>query len=243
MAGDFTEQLVGERSHSSGFEKNRIERPAKGITLYLGDCRTIMPRLPAVDCLVTDQPYGMNYRVKARRTQNEGLHRLKNQATKKRPPIAGDDKPFDPIPFLIYPKTALFGANKCAHALPPGGRWIVWDKRRDGKPDDHSDCELIWTNVPGADRIHRQKWRGIVREGEENCSRSRKLHPNQKPVALMTFVLQQIGAKGGDVILDPFMGSGSTGVAALRLGMRFIGIEQDEEHFETPLSRLIKKKG
>lgn len=191
-----------------------------------------------VAALVTDQPYGMNYKINARSWNNAGLDALKPFKMAKRGAIVGDDKPFDPAPFLAFPKVAFFGANKCAHALPPGGRWIVWDKRRESKPDDHSDCELVWTNVPGADRIHRQKWRGIVREGEENTSRSKKLHPNQKPVALMTFVLEQIGAKAGDLIFDPFMGSGSTGVAALRMGMRFVGIEIDEAHFAVALKRL-----
>jgi site-specific DNA-methyltransferase (adenine-specific) len=210
--------------------------------LYLGDCRELLPSLERIDALVTDQPYGMNYKINARSWNNEGLDGLKPFRMEKRGAIVGDDQPFDPSPFLQFPKVAFFGANKCSHKLPAGGRWIVWDKRRDSKPDDHSDCELIWTNMPGADRIHRQKWRGIVREGEENISRSRKLHPNQKPVALMTFVLEQIGAKAGDVILDPFMGSGSTGVAALRMGMRFIGIEVDPEHFETASNRIAAEQ-
>jgi site-specific DNA-methyltransferase (adenine-specific) len=207
-------------------------------TLYLGDCREILPTLSRIDAVVTDQPYGIGYTISARNWNNEGLDALKPFKMAKRGAIVGDDQPFEPDPFLAYPKVAFFGANHCAHALPPGGRWIVWDKRRDSRPDDHSDCELIWTNMPGADRIHRQKWRGIVREGEENCSRSRKLHPNQKPVALMTFVLEQIGAKKGDVILDPFMGSGSTGIAALRMGMSFVGIEIDPKHFATARARV-----
>ena len=206
--------------------------------LYLGNCRDVMPLPEQIDALVTDQPYGMNYKINARSWNNEGLDGLKPFRMEKRPGIFGDDQPFDPAPFLVFPKVAFFGANKCSHALPAGGRWIVWDKRRDSKPDDHSDCELIWTNIPGADRIHRQKWRGIVREGEENVSRSRKLHPNQKPVALMTFVLEQIGAKAGDLIFDPFMGSGSTGVAALRMGMRFVGVEIDPSHFEIAYGRI-----
>jgi len=217
---------------------SRVETIAGGVTLYLGDCREILPSLEQVAALVTDQPYGMNYKINARSWNNEGLDGLKPFRMEKRGAIVGDDQPFDPAPFLVFPKVAFFGANKCAHALPAGGRWIVWDKRRDSKPDDHSDCELIWTNIPGADRIHRQKWRGIVREGEENVSNSRKLHPNQKPVALMTFVLEQIGAKPGDTILDPFMGSGSTGIAATRMGMRFIGIEIDPIHFDIALQRL-----
>lgn len=135
-------------------------------------------------------------------------------------------------------RVGLFGANHFYSRLPDGGRWIVWDKRRDSAPDDHSDCEMVWTNAKGADRIHRQKWRGVVREGEENCSISKKLHPNQKPVALLRFVLEQMGARPGQTVVDPFMGSGSTGVAALRLGMNFIGCEIDADHFRTAEGRL-----
>jgi site-specific DNA-methyltransferase (adenine-specific)/modification methylase len=213
------------------------------VKIYCGDCREILPSLARVSALVTDQPYGIGYTISARNKQCEGLDVTRPWKTDKRGMIKGDDQEFDPEPFLaLADKIAFFGANHCSQALPAGGRWIVWDKRRESMPDDHSDCELIWTNVPGADRIHRQKWRGVVREGEENCSVSLKLHPNQKPVALMAFVLDQIGAKPGDTILDPFMGSGSTGVAAIRMGCKFIGIEIDAEHFETARARLVQER-
>lgn len=131
----------------------------------------------------------------------------------------------------------MFGAN---HFDGLRGHWVVWDKRRESRPDNHSDCEMIGTNIPGADRIHRQKWRGVVREGEENCTNSVKLHPNQKPVALLQYLLEQLGAVPGDMVLDPFMGSGSTGVAALRAEMSFVGVEIDARHFETALDRIHK---
>ena len=207
-------------------------------TLILANCYEIVSRFAAAHALVTDQPYGISYSVSARGWQNDGLNAMRPWKMAKRAPIHGDDKPFNLAPFLAFPKIALFGANHCAHALPAGGRWIVWDKRRDSKPDNHSDCEFVWTNVSGADRIHRQKWRGIVREGEENCRRSRKRHPNQKPVALMTFVIEQLNLEARSLIVDPFMGSGSTGVAALRMGHRFVGIEIEPTHFETALLRL-----
>lgn len=222
----------------------RIVQIGESVTLCLGDCRAVMHELSGIDAIVTDQPYGINYTVNARSWHNKGLKDLKPWADAGAAPIAGDDLPFDPEPFLAFPKVAFFGANHCAHALPPGGRWIVWDKRRDSAPDDHSDCELVWTNVPGADRIHRQKWRGIVREGEENISRGgRKLHRNQKPVALMAFVIEQIGIQPGHLVCDPFMGSGSPGVAAVRMGMRFIGIEIDPGHFDVACHRLDGELG
>lgn len=208
--------------------------------LHHGDCRDLLPTLPDDCVVITDPPYGIGYEINARSWQNAGLDALPPFKMEKRGAIVGDEAPFDPSPLLRFPKVAIFGANHMA-GLPAGkNKWIVWDKRRESKPDDHSDCELIWTNVQGALRIHRQKWRGIVREGEENCSRSRKLHPNQKPVALLEFILNELRVEPGATILDPYMGSGSTGVAALRRGLRFIGCEIDLEHFHTATHRLTE---
>lgn len=187
--------------------------------------------------VVTDPPYGINYVISARNWSGDGLDASGRMQMTKRAAIKGDSEPFDPTPLLRFKKAAIFGANHMA-GLPRGGKWIVWDKRRDSKPDDHSDCEIIWTNVKGADRIHRQKWRGVVREGEENCSRSRKLHPNQKPVALLGVIFDEIGIEQGDVVIDPFMGSGSTGIVAIRRGLQFIGYEIDPQHFDTACRRL-----
>jgi site-specific DNA-methyltransferase (adenine-specific) len=205
-------------------------------TLLHGDCRAVLPDLPDDAIILGDPPYGINYRINQRRSR-AGLKTPLALDTEKRAAITGDDQRFDVTPWLRFPRAAFFGANHM-EGLPAGGRWIVWDKRRDSTPDDHPDCELIWTSVPGADRIHRQLWRGICREGEENVSRSRKHHPNQKPVALLTFVLQQLGAKPGDLVVDPYMGSGSTAVAALRMGLRFIGAEIDAIHYATACARI-----
>lgn len=206
-------------------------------TLYLADCRDVLPELRCIDVLVSDPPYGINYQVSERKPRGGKLDSSKLYGTKKLPAIIGDDRPFDPAHLLAFPKVAIFGANHM-EGLPAGGRWIVWDKRRDSAPDDHSDCELIWTNLPGADRIHRQKWRGIVREGEENTSKARKLHRNQKPVALLDYLLEQLGVEAGATVCDPYMGSGSTGVVAIRRGNPFIGIEVDPAHFRVAVARL-----
>jgi site-specific DNA-methyltransferase (adenine-specific) len=204
--------------------------------LYRGDARDILPRLDRDGAIITDPPYGIGYRVNARNWSAKALKATGAMSGAERGPIHGDDAPFDPSLLLRFPKVAVFGANHMN--LPTGGRWIVWDKRRDSKPDDHSDCEMVWTNVKGADRIHRQKWRGVVREGEENASRSRKLHPNQKPVALIDFIIDQLGLVSGDTVIDPYMGSGSVGVAALRRGLLFLGIEIDPTHYATARARI-----
>lgn len=212
-------------------------------TLILGDCRDHLQAFAGADVLLTDGPYGIGYKVNARREANRGrgLKATAATVTAAVPMIAGDDVDFDPSPWLAFPRVALFGADHFADRLPKGGSWIVWDKRRDSTPDDHSDCEFVWLSVPGPARIHRQKWRGVVREGEENCSRSKKLHPNQKPVALLAFILERLGARPGQTVADPFMGSGSTGVAAVRAGMGFVGCEIDPGHFQTARNRLAEE--
>jgi site-specific DNA-methyltransferase (adenine-specific)/modification methylase len=106
------------------------------------------------------------------------------------------------------------------------------------KPDDASDCELIWTSSPKPTRIFRHLWKGLVREGEENISVQPKLHPNQKPVALMEWLLGYLEIPVGAIVLDPFMGSGSTGLACVRTGRRFIGIEVDPAYCEVARRRL-----
>ncbi len=203
--------------------------------LHLANCRDIYLKLRGVDAVITDPPYGIGYKVNARPPM-PGLDTPISLSTELGALIAGDDAEFDPGFLLAFPKVAIFGANHMQ--LPRGGHWIVWDKRRDSTPDDHPDCEFIWTNQKGADRIHRQKWRGIVREGEENISRSRKLHPNQKPVALLDFIFDQLKITAGQIVFDPFMGSGSTGVVALRRGCQFIGVEIDPAYYEIAKNRL-----
>jgi DNA modification methylase len=90
--------------------------------------------------------------------------------------------------------------------------------------------------------MHRQLWRGICRRGEENVSRgAKKLHPNQKPVALMDWCLQQAGVGADALVVDTHMGSGTTALACLRRGVRFVGMEIDPLHFATTVDRLRKE--
>jgi len=213
---------------------------SEDVTIYHGDAREILPSLRGIDAVVTDPPYGIGYVVNARKYSNEGLRGLRPMSVEKGAMISGDDRPFDAGFLLGFAKVAIFGANHYTN-LPIGGKWIVWDKRCESEPDDHSDCEFVWTNTPGSDRIHRQKWRGIVRVGEENLARSRKLHPNQKPVALITFVFSELRVITGETVCDPFMGSGSTGVVAVRNGNRFIGIDIIERNCEVAARRLSRE--
>lgn len=216
--------------------------------LILGDCRDILPTLPKVDAVVTDPPYGQAYKVN---TFHKGGTRdsavvQRNGATlmvrpNVHPEIQGDDTPFDPSHLLgIAPKTLIWGSHKFGHLLPQG-RTLVWDKVPTGKIRSQGDGETAWTNVDGAGalRIFRLLWDGLcVGKGarHEVTAGQKRLHPMQKPEALMRWCLQQIDATG--VVLDPYMGSGSTAVAAMRMGLSFIGIESVPAYFDIACERL-----
>ena len=198
------------------------------VTIYHGDCREVMAEwmLVHADVIVTDPPYGMAYRHGARKG---GVRFGFDDQF-----ITGDDEPFDPSLILALDlPTVMFGANHYADRLPPSRGWLVWDKR-DGSPsNDQSDAELAWTNVLTVARVFSARWSGAHRTGREQ--QEGRLHVNQKPVALMAWVLAMMPA---GVVLDPFMGSGSTLVAAKELGRRSIGVEVDERHCESAATRL-----
>lgn len=204
------------------------------VTLYLGDCREILPQLN-LGALICDPPYGMGYK------SNHNSGRGKCDLIRKDgdfSPITGDNEAFDPAHLLaLGVPTILWGANYYSDKLPAGRKWLTWDKLAGKTPvPSGSDVEHAWTSERGPSRIFTHLWRGIMRAGEENVSRSPKLHPNQKPVALMAWCLQQVKFTG--VVCDAYMGSGTTGVACLRAGIPFVGIESDLAHFETARRRI-----
>jgi hypothetical protein len=147
--------------------------------------------------------------------------------------IAGDDEPFDPTFLLdLGLPTVLFGANHYADRLPARRGWLVWDKRDGDGPTDQSDAEMAWTNVLSVVRVFSARWRGAMRQGREQIEG--RQHVNQKPVALMAWVLSLVPA---GAVLDPFAGSGSTLVAAKEAGRRAIGIEIEERYCEIAANR------
>lgn len=194
-------------------------------TLYLGDCLEILPTLDKVDAVVTDPPYGINYQPGG---GGKGQHKRRNDA-----PVAGDAEPFDPSPWMGWP-CILWGANHFSARLPHG-RWLAWNKLGDLKPwDDFCDVEFAWHSRRAADRIFSLLWKGICQADKRNGGR--RWHPTQKPIALMEWCLGF--EPTAQTILDPFMGSGTTGVACAKLGRKFIGIEIDEGYFDIACRRI-----
>jgi len=212
------------------------------ITIYHADCRDILSTLdPAsVALLIADPPYGVAERTdrksKGRGTEQRGTGI--QWGSRDWSPIAGDDTPFDPAPLLQFPRLVLFGANHYADKLPASGSWLVWDKREDATPDDNADAELIWTNLGGPVRTYRQCWRGFTR-ARDSLEPTKHVHPTQKPVNLMMWLLERY-TKAGDLVVDPYMGSGPVAHACLLLGRQYIGVELVESYCVKAVQRLAQ---
>ena len=194
------------------------------VTIYHGDCRGLLPSL-TTDCIVTDPPYGIALDTSSRW---DWLPDHK--------PVAGDDGPFDPAHLLALGlPTVLFGANHYASRLPDSRGWFCWDKAtRDGLDLKQAEVEFGWTNFLSRPKMLRHMWSGAFRDSE----RGTRYHPTQKPVALMAWVLEWCPP---GMVLDPYMGAGSTLVAAKLTGRRAIGIEMDEEYCERAAIRCSQE--
>ena len=201
--------------------------------LYEGDCLEILPTLGKVDAVVTDPPYGISYR---KGDGGKGIHSLGKNGRHHWRAIEGDDRPFDPAPLLQWP-CIMFGADHFARRLPDGGMFHVWDKDPRGKLewDSFSDSELLWASWTAKRRVFRYLWKGLCQEGQGE----KRYHPTAKPVALMQWCLGFLPK--AETILDPYMGSGTTGVACVREGRRFIGIELDPGYFDIACERIRKE--
>ncbi len=199
------------------------------VTIYHGDCRDWMPE---ADVIVTDPPYGISHPTDYAKRKRGPLGGTTDFA-----PVFGDDQPFHPS-FLLDLKvpTVLWGGNHFSSRLPDASCWLVWDKRvRQGiGVNDQADCEIAWTNLRGPARVFRHMWNGMWRDSE----RGESYHPTQKPVALMAWALSLCP---GGTVLDPFMGSGSTLVAAKSLGRKAIGIEIEERYCEIAARRCSQE--
>lgn len=215
------------------------------VTLYNADCLDILPTLEAgsVDAVITDPPYGIGFTALEARRKGEGLnnrHKDGQKFGRFNGSIVGDDKEFDPRPWLQWP-CLFFGAQYFYYQLPSGGSFHVWDKKL-GKYDNFTlgDADFIWCSKPGAARIYRLMWMGLVRAEVERDGAYNKpgAHPNQKPIALMKWCFDLLGVPPGATVLDPFMGSGTTGVACVQTGRNFIGIEIDENYYNIAKKRV-----
>ena len=205
--------------------------PCGQAVLYNADCLDILPKLPSgcVDAVVTDPPYGIAHKCNFGERGRGGIALCNDY-----PDVHGDGEPFDPAPILALElPSVMFGGNWFSSKLPDMGGWLVWDKER---PDtlDQATCELAWTNCVKGVRRFRHLWNGCMKASEVGES----YHPTQKPAALMQWCLSLPWTIGFVSVLDPYAGSGPTGVACARLGRRFLGIEIEKRYFDIAVTRI-----
>jgi DNA modification methylase len=215
-----------ERSHE--YPWVRKEELADGVTLYLGDCWEILPTLGGFDACVTDPPYGLGENAK------KVAWRGKLASPTDYGEFSWDERPAEQkvIDFCCLKSTwqIIFGGNY--FTLPPTSCWLVWDKLNGDT--DFADCELAWTNLPKAVRRLQWRWNGMIR-----AEAGKREHPTQKPRELMKWCIEQLPPNALKII-DPFMGSGTTGVAAVKLGRQFIGIEIEPKYFDIACRRVAE---
>lgn len=198
--------------------------------LYLGDCREILPLLPKVDAVVTDPPYGMKWDTDTSRfSGGKAHHRSRHMAGRSDwGTVANDDAPFDPAPWLAFKQCILWGANHYASRLPVGTT-LIWLKRLDTAFESFlSDAEVGW--MKGGHGVYCRRDLSM----NHATGTTQRAHPTQKPVGLMQWCVE----KTSGIVLDPFMGSGTTGVACVKLGRRFIGIEIEPRYFDIACKRI-----
>jgi len=189
------------------------------IRLILGDALEVLPGLSGIDCVVTDPPYGISF---VQRTTGATIY--------------GDDQKPDVSPLLqLSVPSVIWGANYFVSPTP--GR-LIWLKRAvdQAATKSYADAEIAFVSTIESVKVHRQISDGCIRQGEEHGIV--RLHPFQKPVALMRWCLQ---FASGETVFDPYMGSGTTGVACIRLSRRFIGIEINPEYYAIAKRRCIEE--
>jgi len=189
-------------------------------TLYQGDCMEILPALVKADALITDPPYGIAAVWKGGFSDKHGWSKAKDESITRN---EWDEKPLDEAAVAILLAAAdehiIWGGNY--FPLPQSRCWLVWNK-----PERNftlAEAELAWTSKDNVVRVFDGPRSDVGRE-----------HPTQKPVGLMRWcVSKTIGT-----VLDPFMGSGTTGVACMELQRQFVGIEIEQKYFDMACQRI-----
>lgn len=199
-------------------------------TLYLGDCRDILPTLDKVDAVVTDPPYGINMDKGTRGCGYDGFGLGKKRTPRTYAGGWDGERPDADVFLLIRaaaPVQIIWGGNYFSDILPMSQKWLFWNKLQ--TMPTYSDGELAWTSLSGTStKMFTYNGSGLHAKEQE------RFHPTQKPVQLMKWCLGFVTG----VVLDPFMGSGTTGVAAMEMQRPFIGVERDPAYFDIACKRI-----
>lgn len=213
------------------------------ITIIHGDCLDVLPTLDRseIAAVVTDPPYGMGWRTDSTRFSggNDAGKRYRSQGKSDWGEIAEDDRPFDPTPWLDFLRVILWGSNHYAARLPIGTT-LVWIKRYESQFGTFlSDAEIAWQKG-GHGAYCFLEARGNTQRVKEGGGET--AHPTQKPLALMIWCIERLKLPPNSLILDPYAGSGTTGVAALKTGHRAILIEREAKYIPTIERRIAEAR-
>ncbi len=184
--------------------------------LWLGDCREILPMLPKVDAVITDPPYGLGDRWTGGTWGNDPMYE-----DAKKWDRAVDQSLIDAL-IKCGNFAVVWGGNN--YAMAPSRCWLSW--RKSSPLQTLADFELAWTNM---DKPSKEFTEARNPDGKRE-------HPTQKPIKVMEWTLGFL--LDAHLILDPFMGSGTTGVACMNLGRKFIGIEIEPKYFDIACRRI-----
>lgn len=198
-------------------------------TLYQGDCRDILLTLGKVDAVLADPPYGIQQAggfsgsggfsapIQRREYEGDWDSETPNQQV------------FDSI-LASADQAIIWGGNYFTDKLPQGSFWLIWDK--ENSMPTFSDAELAWSNID-------KKSVKRIKYMQNGCMSKEKerFHPTQKAVEVMRWSIEQFKGRP-KTILDPMMGSGSSGVAAVQMGRKFIGIEKEPKYFDIACKRI-----
>lgn len=202
------------------------------VRLILGDCREVLPTLGKVDACVTDPPYGIGA-DKGKSGKSVSFNGSRPILSANYPDNDWDhDRPDRSIFDAIRGQSShqiIWGGNYFADWLPAKGRWLWWDKCQ--TMPSYGDGELAWTSLSAT-----TPKKFTLANNKIFADRRERFHPTQKPIEVMQWCLGFL--PDAETILDPFMGSGTTGVAAVKLGRCFIGIEIDEGYFRIACRRI-----
>lgn len=214
--------------------------------IICGDCLEFMQGFPDkhFDLVLTDPPYGLGEAAGKNQSRSKafGSNSFGPKNSRKRVipstdygVASWDDGTPSPDYFAeicrISKNQIIFGGNY--FELPPSPCWIVWDKVN-GK-SDFADCELAWTSFKSAVRKFTFRWNGMLQEDMKH--KEKRYHPTQKPVKLFMEILEKY-SKEGDLVLDPFLGSGTTAIACRKMGRHFIGIEKEPQYVAIARKRI-----
>lgn len=205
-------------------------------TLYLGACEDLPNLIDKFDAILSDPPYGIAYSPGGGGggIRDKNGKRYKKQFSGK-DIVINDNRPFNPQWMLnLNVPTILWGGNHFADKLPNMPSWFVWDKKCGTATNDFADCEMAWSNLGKPARCLQHLWNGMLKDSERGIQR---VHPTQKPIAVMEWCIKHFSDEC-ITFFDPYMGSGTTGVACVKMGKKFIGCEIDENHFETACRRI-----